>query len=257
MACTDPRIDRGAHARRQLRVRRGRLVAAFGQARHTIGLRPCEQLEEQQADGIQIGLRGKPAAGELLRRHVRGRARDLTGAVVVGETRQAEIGDANLPPAIEHHVGRLQIAMKDAAIVRRGKAGAYLSNDLHGLVRRQPADASQQRREIFAVHVLHRHERTAVPLGDVMNPADIRMRDLAGCARLVAQARRQGGVVAAQEFQRNGLAEREIVGAINLAHTAATEQADDAVARRQEGARRERAVIDPAAGSLRTLRCGR
>ena len=156
-------------------------------------------------------------------------------AVVVGETRQAEVGDANLPAAVEHHVGRLQVAMEDAAIVRRGKAGADLSNDLDGLVRRQPADAAQQRRKVFAVHVLHRHERTAVPLADVMNPADIGMRDLAGGARLVAQARRQGGLVAAQELQRDGLAEREIVGAIDLAHAAATEQADDAVARRRGG----------------------
>ncbi len=121
--------------------------------------------------------------------------------------------------------------MEDAAIVRCGKAGAHLSNDLDGLVRRQPPDASQQRREVFPVHVLHRHERTAVPLGDVMNPADIGMRDLAGGARLVAQARRQSGFVSAQEFQRNGLAQREIVGAIDFAHAAAAEQADDAVAR--------------------------
>ena len=103
-----------------------------------------KQFEEQQADGIQIGLRGKAPAGELFRRHVCGRARDLTGAVVVGEARQAEIGDANLPPAIEHHVGRLQVAMEDPAIVRRGKAGADLTNNLDRLVRRESADPAQQ-----------------------------------------------------------------------------------------------------------------
>ena len=144
--------------------------------------------------------------------------------------------------------------MEDAAFVRRGKAGADLSNNLDCVVRRETADAAQQRREVFAVHVLHRHERTAVPFADVMNPTDIGMRNLAGRAGLVAQARRQGGLVAAQKLQRNRLAECEIVGAIDLAHPASTQQADDAVARRQEGARRERAVIDPAASSLRTVR---
>ena len=66
-----------------------------------------------------------------------------------------------------------------------------------------------------------------------MNAADIGVRDLAGGARLVAQARRQQGLGAAQKFQRDGLTEREIVGAIDLAHAAAAQQADDPVARPQ------------------------
>jgi len=113
--------------------------------RYQYGRRTC-QLEEQQADGIQIGLRGRPAGDELLRRLVRRRARDLAAAVVVDETGESEIGDADLPPAIEHHVRRLQVAMEDAAIVRRGKAGADLSNNLDRPVRREAADAAQQRR---------------------------------------------------------------------------------------------------------------
>ena len=250
----DPGIDHRAYARGERWRRRSRLLSAFRQAHRTIGRRARQQFEEQQAYGIQVGLRRKPSADDLLRRHIRGRARDLTRRVVVGETRQAEIGDANLSSAVEHHVGRLQVAMEDAAVVRRGKAGADLSNDLDGLVRRQPADAAQERRKVFAVHVLHRHERTAVPLADVMDPADIGMRDLTCGARLIAQARRQGGLVAAQKLQRNGLAEREIVGAIDLAHAAATEQADDAVARPEKGAWCERAVIDAAAGCPRTPR---
>ena len=159
MTCTIRRIDRGAHARRQRRVRRVPVLSAFAQARRTVDRRPGEQLEEQQADGIEVGLRRKPAAGELLRRHVRRRAGDRRRC---GRRRRALARPKSvmrtLPCAVEHHVGRLQIAMQDAALVRRGEAGAELPRDLDRLVLRQPADASQQRREIFAVDVLHRHE---------------------------------------------------------------------------------------------------
>ena len=119
-----------------------------------------------------------------------------------------------------------------------------MSDDLDRLIRRQPPDATQQRREIFAVDVLHRDERTATPLGDVVNPADIRMRDLARGPRLVAQSRRERGIIAAQELQRDRLAKREIVGAVDLSHAAATEQSDDAIARGEDGAGSECAVID-------------
>ena len=71
--------------------------------RYQYGRRTC-QLEEQQADGIQIGLRGRPAGDELLRRLARRRACDLAAAIVVYETGESEIGDADLTPAIEHHV---------------------------------------------------------------------------------------------------------------------------------------------------------
>ena len=63
-------------------------------------------------------------------------------------------------------------------------------------------------------------------------------------ACLVAQTRRQG-VVAGQDLQCNGLAGREIVTAIDLAHAAAAGRADDSVSRPLERARRDRAVTIP------------
>ena len=57
------------------------------------------------------------------------------------------------------------------------------------------------------------------------------------------------GIITTQKLQRHRRAKRETVGAIDLAHAAAAEQADDAVARRDQGARCERAMIDvPARG---------
>src|SRR5690349_9024544 len=117
-----------------------------------------------------------------------------------------------------------------------------------------PTDPTQQRREILAVHVLHRHERPALPLGDVMDTTDIRMRDLPGGARLLAQTRDQAWIVVAHELQGHRLAERQIVRAIDLAHAAAAEQADDPVARAEQRAGRERAMVDVPARTGRRLR---
>ena len=63
-----------------------------------------------------------------------------------------------------------------------------------------------------------------------------------------------GGERFGQELERHRLAERQIVGAIDLAHAAAAEQADDAIAAGEHGPRGEngchfRALI-PRAGTL-------
>ena len=65
--------------------------------------------------------------------------------------------------------------MEDAAFVRRGKTGTDLSNNLDRLVRREAADAAQQRREVFAVHVLHRQERVSFVFADVVDAAHVRV----------------------------------------------------------------------------------
>jgi hypothetical protein len=44
----------------------------------------------------------------------------------------------------------------------------------------KPADATHQRREVLAVHELHREEVLAVGFADVPDAADGRVRNLAG-----------------------------------------------------------------------------
>ncbi len=77
--------------------------------------------------------------------------------------------------AVEHHVGRLQISMQHAAVVRGCQPGAQLSCDLERLVGGQAADAPEQRREILAVDVFHREEVPPVHLADVVHPAHVRV----------------------------------------------------------------------------------
>ena len=106
-------------------------------------------------------------------------ARTSPAAIRRRDRGQAEVRDPHVAAAVDHDVGGLQVAVQDAAVVRGGEARADLARDLERLVRRQPADAPQQRREVLAVHVLHREEVLAVHLADVVHAADVRMRDLA------------------------------------------------------------------------------
>jgi hypothetical protein len=112
----------------------------------------------------------------LLGRHVGGRAAPhVPLADVFGEPGEAEVGQAQLPARIEHHVRGLEIAVQDAFLVGGGQACAQLARNLQPLVRRQPADAAEQRGQVLAVDVLHRQEDDAVDLADVVDAADVRM----------------------------------------------------------------------------------
>jgi hypothetical protein len=112
---------------------------------------------------------------------------------------------------------------------------------------RESSDAAKQRRQIFAVDVFHRQEGLAVHFVDVVDPADVGVRHHTGHADLgveLGQARGVGIDVGGQELERNRLSEFQIVGAIHLAHPAASQPADDAIASAKQRAGLEPAVID-------------
>ena len=134
--------------------------------------------------------------------------------------------------------------MEDAALVRRGDARAQLPRDVHRFVGRQAADAPQQRREILAVDVLHGEEAAAVGVAEIVEAAHVLVRHLARDAQLAVElreARGVGGDAVGEELERDRLPEREIVGAVDLAHAAAAEERDQAVARGDDRSRREAA----------------
>ena len=182
---------------------------------------------------------------ELLGRHVLRRAGDASASASPPAVRDAEVGDADVAVAVDHHVGRLQIAMEHAALVRRGDAGAELPRELDRLVLRNPSDAAQQRRQILAVDVFHREEAAAVGFAEVVEAADVLVRHLARRAQLVVElreVRRIAGDPFGQELQRDRLIERQIVGAIDFAHAAAAEQRDQPIAAGDDRSRCEAAA---------------
>jgi hypothetical protein len=119
--------------------------------------------------------------------------------------------------------------VQHAALVRGGERGADLPRHLHRLLLREAADALEQRREVLAVHVFHRQERTAVGLADVVGAADVAVRDGAGEADFVVELRepcRIAGELIRQQLERDRLSELQIVSAVDLAHPAAAERRD-------------------------------
>ncbi len=156
---------------------------------------------------------------------------------------EAEVGDADAAVRVEHDVGRLEIAVQHAEVVRGGEAGADLARDLGGPLLGEAADPLQQQRQVLAVDQLHRQEHAAVVLADVVDAADVAVRHLARDAHLVVELRQPLRILGdgrRQELQRDVLAEAQILGAVDLAHAAAADQAEDAVALGQQRARRER-----------------
>jgi len=133
----DHGIDPGGQGRRQRR----RLAAPdVGVFRDGLGMKggfPGEELVEHQAHGVDVAADGHLATGELLRGHVGRRARaELLRPDIPKGARQAEVGDNDLPAAVEHDVSRLEITVQNAPGVRRGQAGAELPRDVEGLVLR-------------------------------------------------------------------------------------------------------------------------
>ena len=192
-----------------------------------------EDLVEHETEGVEIRLDGQLSSLELLGRHVLRRAGLRFASGDAGRRAgESEVGDLRAAAAVDHHVGGFQIAMEHALVMRGAQARAQLARDFRGLVLRQPADAPQQRRKVFAVDVFHRQEVAAFDVAKVEDAADVGMRHLQREADLIEEPLQAIGIllhVARQEFQRDGLAELQVIGAIHLAHAAAAEQADHAI----------------------------
>ena len=227
------RVDVGPRLRGRGRRRIARRVRAIGCAASRERRGASKHLEQHQAQRVEIAADRRPSSSELLGGHVGWRARNVVVLDLLGKVGETEVHDLRRAAAVEHHVGGFQVAVKHPEVVRGSETGTELTRRLDGLVRGQAADAAEQRREILAVDVLHRQEMLSVGLAQVINPADVRVRDLTRDANLVVepgQRRRLGRHRTGQELERHRLRQLQVVGAVDLAHSAATEETDDPVA---------------------------
>src|SRR5206468_1046676 len=113
-----------------------------------------------------------------------------------------------------------QIAMNESEVVRGGESGANLSRQLQRLVLRQSTDAPQQRRQFFALDEFHRKKMAAIDFADVVNAADVLVRNLPRHAHFAMKARERGSVtqqMIGEKLERDWLREFQIVGAIDFA----------------------------------------
>jgi hypothetical protein len=137
--------------------------------------------------------------------------------------------------------------VQHAAVVRRGEACTELPSDVERFFRGQRSDAAKERGERFPVDIFHREVMPAFGFADVVHAADVRMCDVAREADFRDEAVDEAGVHGAarrQQFQRDTLAELEVVSPVHLAGRPAPEQADDAIAQSEDAARRKTRVLE-------------
>ena len=180
---------------------------------------------------------------ELLGRHVGRRARaHVLSRERVGEPGEPEVREAHLALPVQHHVGGLQVAVQQALRVRGRQPLGDLAADVGRLVEGEAADAPQQRRQVLAVHELHREEVLSFRLADVPHAADRGVRHLPRRAHLRVEPLEPVRVAfegARQELEGDRLLELQVVRAIDLAHSAPAEQPHDPVAPGEDRARNE------------------
>ncbi len=148
----------------------------------------------------------------------------------------------------DHDVGRLQIAMDDAGLVRGNESGSHLLGNREDAIDREFSFALDDRRQIRSLHVRHRDIRDAVELTKVVDSYHVPVSHLTREEQLAFEALLHGPrVVGIHRLGRpnhlngDGHFEHAVPGLIDRAHPAGAEQPDDVIPRAEILTHRERA----------------
>ena len=200
-------------------------------------------LEQGDPDRIEIaaGVDGSLARG-LLGGHVRRRAHHRARLGIPAADFRGELGDAEVHQL--HHVAtaglldqedvvRLEVAVDDAAIVRRLQRAAALQQDGAGALKRHGPPRFQESLQRHAVQELH-HEVVPAFVGDVEveDLDDVVVADEVDRPRLVEEAvhhRLLGRVLRMQHLDRDLGPDGRVLAQIDGAHSAFAEELGDPV----------------------------
>ena len=182
----------------------------------------------------------------MLRTHVARRAGHIAlgeAAIRLAHLRNAEVGNERpAGPPLEQDVGRLDVAMHDAVLMRVGERPGHLLQHPHGLVGRQGPGAADPLGERLALDVPHDEERELAVLLDRMNRHDVRMGEPRGGPRLAEESRpppRLGGLRRRQELHGHRAIQRQIPREIDHPHPAPAQLAHQGVPARESGLQRQ------------------
>ncbi len=156
-------------------------------------------------------------------------ARRPFGAEHAGD---AEIGDLDRAFDAHQYVGRLHVAVDDAAAVGVFEGVEQLADDRRRLRPRQPPGPRQAAEQRFAADELHDDEPAVVMARAAVDAGDAGMIELGQGDGLGAEAIDRAlppGQLRLQHLQRHVAIEHLVEGAIHLAHAALTELLDQPV----------------------------
>ena len=204
-----------------------------------------EREVEAQSQGVYVGAGIAAAAGENLRRGVGERARECPGAgdaelpVELGGT---EIRETGTTVGLEEDVGRLHVAVENAAPVSGGQRGRDIAADLGRELRVERTPLAHTHLEIGARHVLHHDEAPRAVFQQVEHRDDVRVRESAHYLHFSTHplagepGRRRGWH---EELDRHVGTDRAVAREIDDRVAAPTELATHFVPVEQHGAWRE------------------
>ena len=203
------------------------------------GRLPASSSHATIAERVAVARRACPLAPRLLRRQVPGRAEDRPGLrerVHAGRARDPEVGDLNVPAAVEDQVARLDVAMDDAGLVRRVERGGRVVEPVEHLRRRARACVARSSRlppERYSMTISGRPlcsstSKIVTMLGLPERRAAASASRLNRCRSAVVLR-----VALCQHLDRDVAAELLVGGAEDLAHAAAPDVFGVAVAGRK------------------------
>ena len=138
-----------------------------------------EQLEEDDAQAVDVAAPVNGFALGLLRAHVERTAQDGSGGgefvVGGGLLGDAEIGEKGGAVGAEEDVRRLDVPVHDAALVGVAERPPHLPDQVQGPLRIHPGGFLDPCLEITALHVLHGDPHHVVHGADVVDGDDVGM----------------------------------------------------------------------------------
>ena len=186
------------------------------------------------AERIDIGAGVELLALDLFGRHVVKRADDVAGfgeGAVGGHAGDAEVHQLDAAVGRKHDVGRLDVAMDDAARMGVGEGGEGLVGGVERLGDRQAADAHEAV-EGGAFDELHDHDHLVANALSGAQGGDVGMFETGGDFDFAAEALDQLGVfVEAGEENLHGVdtVRDGVADLIDLAHAAGSENGENLV----------------------------
>ncbi len=190
-----------------------------------------DQLIKHDAERIDVGAGVARLPQALLGSHIRRGAHQRAGCGVFDAGYQlgnAEVGEDDAARAIQHDVGRFDVAVDHIALVGVGERRADILNDADGLGQRQALALRgvffQSILERAAVNKLHHHVIRRAVVIEVVDLNDVgvaQCADVLGLAREAAEEVRVFGQERVHEFDGHVAVEAGLIGFVYFGHAAA------------------------------------